>query len=400
MSKPVETTDESQPVTTSASKRPAVIGTRSRLLVIAVVAFLGSAWVIHGPVLDEQRVPAAFPAIGRATLVQGVPDGSLFRQIDAAVADGLPARSPVLRTVLTPIVAAGLSPNDIVYRGPSGEPFYSVDFTSACAAQAGIAGLDHKIRALRSKLEATGATLLYAIAPDKSQVDRAELGPLADKLLVCSDANVKTFEKMAAAPDSPEFVDFDGLAKANKTARQYMEGDTHWNFKGGATFAHDLLLRLERDGLIDKETVDRQLTGKAPVYVHVDDLYRLMGIPRTERFPNGFTAPPGVASTSESETIANEWYVSEWKSTSSESKLVPGRTLLIADSFAGLDIPYLVHYFSDITYVPFTALQTPGHLISTTGYDHVIIQELQRNIPVYIDKIDQASWITGPRAAP
>jgi len=398
MSKPVEPRDELRPVTPPTSKSPAV-RTRSRLLVIAVVALLGSAWVIHGPVLDEQRVPAAFPAIDRATIAQGVPDGSLFRQIDAALADGLPARSPVLRTVLTPMVAAGLSPNAIVYRGPSGEPFYSAEFGIACEAQAGIAGLDHQIRALRTKLKATGATLLYAIAPDKSQVDRAELGPLADKLLVCSDVNVTTFEKMAAAPDSPEFVDFDGLAKANKTKRQYMEGDTHWNFVGGSTFAHDLLIRLEHDGVIDKETVDASNTGTAPAYVRVDDLYRLMGVPRTERFPVTFRAPAGTSTTSETQPIEGDWYVAEWKSTSTDAKLVPGRTLLIADSFAGLDIPYLVHYFSDITYVPFAVLQNPGHLISTTGYDHVIIQELQRNVPNYIDQIDQAPWITGPHAA-
>jgi hypothetical protein len=357
-----------------------------RLLVLGVACLLGAAWLVPAGPLDENRTPAIVPPITLRSLASG----STFHAIDAALDDRIPAKSLVVSTLGGPLAALPLSPSPAVVRGDGGTLFFSGDFTGPCFNR--LHDLEELTQSLQEQLAQSGTRFLYAIPPDKSAVERDLLTGYSPGLFACSDRNQSAIEALADQPGSPFLVAWDEFA-AHRDEGLYLTGDSHWNSAGASLFAGLVIDRLARDGAAPGVTfAPNELVGEHRD--HTDDLYRLMGVTRTESTLRLESVRAGVATTHETELVLG-FSVQRWMSTSAEASLVEGRTLILHDSFFAAEAPILAPYFADLTALPLDILDRPGALAAPDGYDLVLVMQVQRSVPTYIPAIAGQAWIMG-----
>lgn len=361
-----------------------------RALMVAISLLLAAVWLIPGAVADENRAVREFPDPSRA----GFASASDFRAIDAALVDRLGAKGLVVDVLGDAVIAAGLSPTSTVFRGPSGEPYLSEDVLAACLNRPNIAEMDGWSRELESYLGYYGIDFLWAIAPDKSSVMREEIGPAADLLMRCADANRATLEAAAASDDSPLIVAWDELI--DDPERTYLFGDSHWNSHGSVIFSELLLDRLADEGLAPPGIFDESALVRRLTYHPNGGLYLYMGGFRPEPTTLLATARPEVATIYGAEIGTDGGLTQRWVSTG--PGVIPGRTLVLHDSFWYYNDDVLGPYFADVTSMSLSSLGTPTALAMLDGYDLVIIQQVQRGVPAFTDGIAAAAtWITAGR---
>jgi hypothetical protein len=362
----------------------------SRVIVVGASLALAAVWLIPGPPVNENRPIVGFPDLSRA----GLASGDDFRSIDAALVDRLGAKGDVVSGLAEAVVATGLSPSAEVFRGPSGEPFLSTDVTFACTSRAQIQGMDAWSRAVQSYFGVYGIDFLWAVAPDKSAVDREAIGPAADLLLACSDANRADLEAFAGSPDSPLIVGWDELQA--DPDRVYLYGDSHWNSHGGAVFAELLLDRLGEEGIAQPGVFDPGALVRTITYHPNGGLYFSMGAYRPEPTTLLATKREGVVTAHAVEVGVDGRLTERW--VSSGPGLIPGRTLVLHDSFWFYNKDVVAPYFADLTSMPYSDIATPGALATIDGYDLVIIQQVQRYVPAFTAGIaTEGTWITAGR---
>lgn len=361
-----------------------------RLVVSVVALALGAVWLVPGVALEENRAVRQFPDPSRA----GLASGGDFRDVDAALVDRLGVKGTVVSLVGDAIVDAGLSPTDSVFRGPTGEPFLSNDVTGACLTRPRIAGMDAFSRDVDSYFDYYGIDFLWAIAPDKSSVMRDAIGPAADLLMACADANRADLEADAAGAGSPLLVGWNELIADPE--RTYLWGDSHWNSHGGAVFAELVLDRLGADGIASPGVFDESALVRTKTYHPNGGLYLFMGAYRPEPTTLLVTQREGVVTTHTEEVGPDGRLTERWVSTGPD--LIPGRTLVLHDSFWFYNDDVVAPYFADVTSVNTASLSSPSALAMIDGYDLVIIQQVQRQVPLYIDGIAAAGgWIAAGR---
>lgn len=360
----------------------------ARLVVIGFCLVLGGVWLIPGAAADENRALADFPAFSAA-------DGAsaaYFRGVDAALIDHLPVRGRVITAVGAGLVDAGFSTSRDVFISPSGEPYYTGDFTFSCLLRPQISLTDSRIRDLRGLFAAHHIDLLWAIPPDKTSAERERLGPLGSRLMRCADANRADLQAMADTPGSPLLVGWNEFSAA--PGSHYLYGDSHWTSEGAALFAGLIIERLSRDGVARPGLWDAEAVTDVGSRDIEPDLFRLMGVTRSEPVSHLISKRDGIDIDFDTEDHDGLSTI-RWQTTGPD--VIPGRTLILHDSFFDLHEDVLAPYFADLTSVPLSTLATPGALAMLDGYDHVIVEQVQRFTPLHISEIADASWITAGR---
>jgi hypothetical protein len=358
------------------------------VIVIVVSLLLAGVWLIPGARVAENRGHHFFPDVSRA----GLASSADFRAIDAALLDRLGVRGTVIDELAAGLVGAGLSPNAEVFRGPSGEPFVSTDFTYTCYSRPQVEAVDTISRYLRAVLADRHIDVLYAVAPDKSSIERDALGPAADLIMTCADANRATLQGFADAADSPLLVGWDELAALPGSA--YMFDDTHWTQQAAAVYAGLLIDRLGADGVAPPGLFDPADVVERGTVAYDNDVLGLMGVDAPESVARLVSERPGVVTTRDAEKHDG---VTTRRWTSTGPDLIDGRTLVLHDSFFEVNREVLAPYFADLTALPLSSIGEPGTLASLDGYDHVIILQVQRFVPSFVGDIPTAAWITAGR---
>lgn len=360
----------------------------SRAIVIGFCAVLAAAWVVPGAPVDENRARTEFPAFSRA----GLASASDFRVVDAALIDRLGLKGDVVGAVGSALLAANVSTSPQVFLGPQGDTFFAPDFSLACEQRPLIPDAVTRISAMRDTLQRRGIDFVYAIAPDRTSIERDSLGPLTGPLMRCSDAVRAELEAAAAQPGSPLLVGWDEVEAV--PGDRYIEGDTHWSGHAAVVFSRLLVDRLGADGVAEPGVFDPADVHPDVTVDYVGGLYALLGVDRSVPVTLYTTVRDGVTVRYENEehdgAVSQRW-------TSTGPGLIPGRTLILHDSFFYMEDSVLAPYFADLTSLPVTSLSTPGVLATLDGYDHVIVQQVQRTVPAFLDQIESADWITSGR---
>jgi hypothetical protein len=248
----------------------------------------------------------------------------------------------------------GVSLNDKVHSGTGGQLFYTGDFTMPCPyvdrfnAQAVKARLDRwqRIAALHGK------QLMVTIAPDKSSIHRTRLGVRGGALMQCSDQiREEVVDTWGSAGDGTLLLLWDDLTaiEDGHPGTTYQPGDTHWTEVGAAVLLRRLLASTGVDGY------EAELTAGEPS-ARPGDLYRMLGFHRSDLTPTfDVRRAPGAAR-------------------------VPGRTLVIHDSFGTALEPLLEPYFADVTYLHWKDLVArvkAGRPLP--AFDRVVIETVERS---------------------
>jgi alginate O-acetyltransferase complex protein AlgJ len=279
-------------------------------------------------------------------------------------------------TFATPYGRMRVAPT--VVRGRDGHLFLGRDFDRACAKSRVFRTHLRRMGRLAHLIEQSGRKVAYFVGPDKSSVDTDGLRSVLPHG-ECTQRGLARQRRILDKHDDPAFVGVrDELAREQAAGRQvFWKTDTHWSSPGTAILARALADRLE-PGLGDRarvRTTSRTQTG---------DLIRLVGLDSRETAPAALVEVGGqVRETSDSDHFdpARAVYgVHRW-TTGPGSGPIPGRTVLVGDSFTYFALDNLRPLFAEGEFLWFGHGTSEQQAIDAiVGADTVVLEVVQREL--------------------
>lgn len=343
-------------------------------IISALSIGLLAIWLVPGdPAKSQNRAAAEFPTLTASSLVHE----STFRAIDAALRDRVGAQVPVVEAFGTASVdLLGASPNQQVILGPDRQPFYTEDFTRPCRED------DTSLRALHDQLhsdaaafENAGKDVLYIVAPDKSSVRSEIVDSISPDLLKCSTRVREAFEGWVADGDLPLVALWDDVAALDSEDEPaYIFGDTHWNWRGATAMTRAIVSAAVDAGDVPDSVLEDLSSPTIGEPERISpDLNVMMGIPDTELdFPASFERS-GVVTSSETTYSDAGTPQLHFTSESTDAPLIPGKTLVLGDSFTMTQLlTQLPSFFEDVT------IAEHHEYAQSAEFDRVIVERVQR----------------------
>jgi hypothetical protein len=364
----------------------------AKLLTGVVAIGLLGAWLLYpsDPAGYENRRLAAFPSFGPGN----VSDATAFRDVDAALRDRLGMRQHVVRAIGDAAknkLNVSLSPQVVL--GDGGTPFTAEDFTLPCDSAFDPGQVRSGLAALDTVGAAHDRSIMVAVTPDKSSILTGQLGGLGQYLMSCSD-QVRTRTRATFPEDGtgPVLTMWDRMAAVERSdpGQVYQHGDTHWTSRGALVFSQALLARLAAAGDAPRDLAGQPKGTRAPDQYDDADLYRMMGTPRQERVPVWLVNRPEVKVKAKVVRTASGRGMPVYRSTAKDPDddvpLVPGRTLVVHDSFFARAEGQLAPFFEQLTVLHWADFLTDVQSGRLPAFDRVIIETVQRGWP------QRAAW--------
>jgi len=348
-----------------------------RLVVALVLVGLCAPWALllggRRPKPIENRPLVAFPQL----TLTGLLDGSAMRGIDAFLADNIAVRSYAVRVRGEVIRLSGGTGNPQVIRGVDNWLFSRSELEPTCGYDA--ATVLTSIQAAASTIAAHGGTFRFLAVPDKRAIYPEKL-PVDPFPAPCTELRRQAF-RAGLASIAP--IGVDGwsplLAKraSDPSALLYWPGDTHWTALGSLQDIRDLVRSLDPSLWSDSDVVISGLRARTV------DLELQLGIRRVETTPHVTTRPAmTVSRTDLSVPVEIHNARTIWTTTATgPQRTVPGRTLVVYDSFFGLDYGLVAPYFASATWLHVGDLENHPELAAVLGhFDTVIVERVERAI--------------------
>jgi hypothetical protein len=132
-----------------------------------------------------------------------------------------------------------------VIEGKNGWLYYSQDMTSKCEPDQPISATISDLAKLRQAVEASGRTLILAIAPDKSTAEPAHLPPTYPDKACAQEASGPFWQGVVQTDGALDLRP--GLAEAAVASGHpvYYEQDTHWNDLGSLVMLRAVANRIQ-----------------------------------------------------------------------------------------------------------------------------------------------------------
>ena len=333
-----------------------------------------AVWLIPGNTAEAQnRARLPWPALTAGAAV----DTATYRQFDAALRDRMGAQAAASEALGDLSVhVLGRSPSSAVLIGSDHEPFYGEDFARPCReTEKTLAVVKAQLETDRAAMAAASKYVLFIVAPNKSTIRRAAVDDVSPDLLRCSDFVRSHVEAWEAEGGLPLITLRKAVAAVDqKTSAAYLRNDTHRSSTGALTLSDALMQRL----VADQQVPASILTDLAhPVFSEpasfVGDLNHMMGVEDVDTATTASFPRPDVVTTGEYTVGVEGTPQLHYTSTSTTSALVPGRTLLIGDSFLMNQIPtQLSNFFEDVTVTDLEEYAQAGE------FDRVIVERVER----------------------
>jgi hypothetical protein len=353
-----------------------------RLLDRLVILAFAVALVVPGVLLVagvhvaqvENRPPRQLPALTAAGLL----DASWPAGVDGFLTDRLAPRPYAIRIRGELYWLSGGTGNPEVVRGRDSWLFVRGEFEPNCyhtGAEVGAA-----LQTTAAALAARDIEFRFLLIPDKHAVypDKVPAGvPFAPS---CEDTGRADLEAAMARLGGTAIDARDALIAARTAPGApdlYYSQDTHWTPNGAAVAVGELVRSLTPNLWTDADVVER---GVKP---RVMDTASLIGLRRVAKTPKVILRP-GVTLHREDLAVPVEVQNARaiFRITCSTSEpLLPGRTLVIYDSFFGIDTGLVAPYFADTTWVHVNDLIVHPELSRMLGpFDRVIFERVERGI--------------------
>jgi hypothetical protein len=376
------TTTSSATDTTDAPDAPGEVAQRAHLSSRIVAIGFWLALAIPGlatlagsrPASIENRDPAPFPEI----LVDQLGNSALYAAIDKAVGDAFPIRGWAVETHAS--IDYGLlggSSNPAVVVAPGGWLFGADEVMPTCSftAEETLGQIDEAAAAA----ERAGIGFRYVMAPDKHAIYPERLPGAADPAAMCTDQRRDAIRAgFGARPDTTVdgWTAVQEAHAADPAAKLYFESDTHWTPAGAEAVMRELV-----DSFQPRLWKDRQVTT-APTEPKTTDLSRQIGLPRNEdladliaradRKPKRSTIETGV-------DLDNAPSI-PWFKARPGAAVIPGRTLILYNSFFARHMQLLAPWFEESVWVHADDLRAfPEIAASLPPIDNLIVQRVERS---------------------
>lgn len=313
----------------------------------AAVDELGAWFIDHLPLRDDavrwraevsdgifdEPPPSNGP--GGVGVVTGGGGTSKANGASAAVGES-PAREPTKKAerdfVRLPAVAAEAPTpgTSAVLGGKDGWLYLNSEFFAECNPTTPRADVVNGLRRLQSILAASGRKFVFTLAPDKSTAAPEHLPDSYGYSDCAPEAKQATYDGLTDAA-IPGYLDARSLidGRATKEKRDYyLRKDTHWNGLAEVAVARELARGI--DPALVRGVRVNELIGE-----YTGDLTTLLGTPTSDQMIGASLERPGVTVQRDANAPIQGVDSARTTATSTGAPLVPGRTLLIGDSFAG-----------------------------------------------------------------
>jgi acetyltransferase AlgX (SGNH hydrolase-like protein) len=242
------------------------------LLALLSIPAISLALGVRQPLMDN-RSKTSWPSMRAANLVKA----KTYKQLDAAWRERVPTRKQSVQAHSELSVGVfGESPNSSVSVGRDGW-FYYNEALQPCREQKPIADPADTAEILTRTIIASGRRALLIEPADKMFIvpSRAPRYPRAVTRCVTALQRKVT----ARLRKIPGGVDFDAELQRMEAAGQstFLPHDSHWNYRGRLAYAR-LILDFIAPGLSRRTGLHL-----GPWYAHHSDLYRQLGLPKTDR---------------------------------------------------------------------------------------------------------------------
>ena len=320
----------------------------------------------------ENRAPRGLPALS----VGGLLDTSWPAGVDGFLTDRLALRPYAIRARGEAYWLTGGTGNPDAVRGLDDWLFTRAEFEPPCQITG--AQLGAELEAANSAFTASGQQFRFILIPDKHTVYPEHVSPVPAFPPTCQDSGRAALgdSLRALGPAAIDGSSLLGAAAREPDARPlYYRQDTHWTPLGAATVVEALVRSLDPDLWTANTEVVRGVRRR------VVDIAALIGLRHVERTPNVFLRPDV---TQQRQDLAVPVQLNHapaiFRITSSGSEpLLPGRTLVLYDSFFGIDTRLVAPFFADTTWVEVADMLEHPELARLLGpFDRVILERVER----------------------
>ena len=322
----------------------------------------------------ENRAPRQLPGL----TVDGLLDASWPAGVDGFLTDHLAPRPYAIRLRGEAYWLTGGTGNPDVIRGKGDWVFFRGEFEPTCqftGEQLGAA-----LGTAASAFAAQGTDFRFLLVPDKHSVYPDKVRPDSPFGPSCEDAGRAALDAAIARLPDQAIDARDALTAARQapvTPDLYFRQDTHWTPTGAAIAVRELVRSLDPTLWSDADVVVRGQQRR------VMDTAALMGLRRVAMTPK-VVLRPDVEQHRENVdvpvAVQNARAVFRI-TTSGGGRTLPGRTLIIYDSFFGIDTRLVAPYFADSTWVHEGDMQNHPELAQLLGpFDRVIVERVERGL--------------------
>lgn len=322
---------------------------------IAVIAFF--AVVIFGPIIAfalgfrseeiENTENAAVPEVSASNLV----DESFYAGLTEAYTDRVPLRDKAITAdAWIDVEVFGDSPSPTVGIGADDWLFHADTYQPMCNT-VDIAAATETMRNLTAVFADTGKPVAFVIAPDKGGIYPDQLGQL-DASFDCARDRSAALQAALAADPPIGWVDAWAAARELRATTDeliYYPHDTHWTTFTAVNISELIIDQLEPG------TWDESGTRFIENREYNGDLANLMGLPRTEWINRYDVNRKDV--TLDRQQSGQRKITKYVAQVENGAEVLPGRALVIHDSFGNPLQRPLANYFEETWFVHWRLLK-------------------------------------------
>jgi hypothetical protein len=361
------------------------------ILVPGAAALMFSSQALEQVRTVEKREPAALTSLMTESMDWG--DPAAWNAVAAALSDRIPSRvhlTRMLHGIERDRFGRRLFDKVVACPGPWMYYTRALDRAPTTVEQ-----MDRALATLRALSNAEPDRFYLAPPPDKVSIYPE---PLCTHRWIYEAklSEREALQNYFATSSSPALIDTWSPLRAEKIRSSrplYFRTDTHHNNAGALIYARTLI-----DSIAPGSWGDAAITFGAPVSSR-RDLVELAGLPGPTEADIPFTMQrPGVRADACyafgeeidcADIFSPPRYRIRVRAVSSERlPLIPGRTLIIHDSFVhGFLKPVLWQYFEDLSYIVFDDIELDELAASFATYDRIIISRVERYLRRMIDGI-------------
>ncbi|MCW2778018.1 MAG: hypothetical protein JWN17_1743 [Frankiales bacterium] len=230
--------------------------------------------------------------------------------------------------------------------GADGYLYIAQDWTVACQDRGQAARVGAAARDLTEALRTSGRQVVVVLGPNKSTTVARHV-PAAAPARDCGDAARAAVWRALTTTARSGFLDLrPALATADRQVQTYWRKDTHWTPTGGAVYARQLARRLDPQ-------LAKGLTTRPVTYTRDGDLAQVLQQPSHETVRGLQLVNPGVTVQELPYTdVGTEHPARRTVALAAPgARVVPGRTLLIGDSFDSTALEQLAPLFAQTEFL-------------------------------------------------
>lgn len=304
---------------------------------------------------------------------------SWYAQWDQFLSDNLVLRPYAVRIRGTAIYETGGTGNPEVIRGAGSWLFSRGEFEPDCTQTA--ATLTAALDAAALRFDAAGIDLRIMVAPDKHAIYPDKLGEHHPFPPPCSDVERGALRAAIAARPGISVDAWAAVLARRESAPDgpplYYRQDSHWTPTGAVVAIRDLVRSLDPSLWSDEDVVE---VGTRNVAM---DLARQIGLRRSEATIQ-LAVRPGVTQVREgvpvNADLSNARAVFR-VTASGDRPVLDGRTLVLYDSYFGLNVARVAPFFAESVWVHVGDLGNYPELAAALGpFDRVILERSERGL--------------------